>query len=1023
MDEAIELPLAKRQRRELATTTTTKEMPPTSSRLFSPFRTLGLVSPTTIPFTSVPLGKTTFQITTSIGDTLQTYDLRRGLNLVFLTRPQCPGTITATYAYRDRVFVAWGGLQVNEPRGVWVFKRGQLIGELDIDGTYVQEIHQLLVFGSWVVGCGTESIEVWKADLYEHYTSIHSSSSTSSRSQRPFTGQICTLPTLLNKVFAGTKHGSVEVYNVSTGRLVHTILAPSARSGAVTALAPAPAVCLLAVAYADGSLNITDIEADEQVLELRQGNNKKPISSITFRTDGMGAGDDGRKEGIMATSSIESGDITLWDLNRGGKVVGMIRGAHETSSSGQGTGVNKVEFLPGQPVLVSSGLDNALKSWVFDQNPFSPIPRLLHSRSGHAASITRLMFLPAASDGSDATGKWLMSAAQDRSLWGFSLRKDGQSTELSQGAVRHKARKSGLLTDDASTVEDFKAPPIIDMACSLNRDGGMGSVSGPIWSNTKTFNAEEISTTGWESVVTAHAGDKFARTWSWGRKKAGRWALETGDHKAVTSVAITACGTFAIIGSAGGSLDMYNLQSGAHRQRYPPRLTPAQAKQLKLQNAEPGQVITVPRGHRGPITGIVVDNLNQTMVTSSLDGSVIFWDFSSGRVLERKSLDSAVPTAIRYNPVSGLLALSCDDLCIRIVDIETRRVVRELWGCIGQIYDYCFSNDGRWIVACSMDSVIRVFDLATGHLIDAFKTAATCTNMAFSSTGEFLATTHAGSPGIFVWTNKALFSHVSTGKIDDVRGIIDLSQTTAAFNAATQLAIENAAPGEEAVIDGFDDSSALEQLDKRLLTLSLQPQSRWQTLLNLDSIRARNKPIQPPEKPKAAPFFLGSASLTNGLKTDNDTSLVLDKVIGDSERSRISRLASTQQAIFHGFSQLSSLLETFSSSPSHDPSSLTMHLSSLPPSAADLEIRSLTLPEMPTFIDFLIRQLRQRKSFELVNTWMSVFLKVHGDFVGEVDDVRDKVVEWRKAMVEEETRLSELVGYTRGVVEFLRSAR
>ena len=65
------------------------------------FQNIGLVSPTTVPFTSVPLGKTTFQITTSVGRSLQTYDLRRGLQLVFLSRPQCPDTITTTCAYRD----------------------------------------------------------------------------------------------------------------------------------------------------------------------------------------------------------------------------------------------------------------------------------------------------------------------------------------------------------------------------------------------------------------------------------------------------------------------------------------------------------------------------------------------------------------------------------------------------------------------------------------------------------------------------------------------------------------------------------------------------------------------------------------------------------------------------------------------------------------------------------------------------------------------------------------------------------
>ncbi|KAK5022420.1 rRNA-processing protein utp21 [Exophiala sideris] len=1017
MDDVVEFPVAKRQRRE--NDDNVIQQPPTSSRLFSPFRTLGLVSPTNVPFTSVPLGKKTFQITTSVGNALQTYDLRRGLNLVFLSRPQCPGQINATYAYRDRVLVAWAGSQPNSSRGLWVFKRGQLIAELDTNDTHSQEIGQILVFGSWIVGCGSEAIEVWKTDSYEHYTTIRPSTpSTSNHARAIFSGQICTLPTILNKIFVGRKDGIVEVYNVSTGRLVHTILAPSARSGPVTALAPAPALCLLAVAYADGSLVITDVESDELVLELHQRNTKKPITSISFRTDGMGASEDGRKSGVMATSSIESGDITLWDLNRGGRVIGVVRGAHETSSLGQATGVNKIEFLPGQPVLISTGLDNALRSWVFDENPFSPTPRPLHSRSGHAASIMKLKFLPAASDGSDASGKWLLSAGRDRSLWGFSLRKDGQSTELSQGAVTSKARKQGLLNDDAAGVEDFKAAPIIDMACSLNRDGGMGAVGGRVWANSKDAKAEETSTTGWESIVTAHADDKFARTWSWGRRKAGRWTFETGDHKPVTSVAITTCGTFAIVGSAGGSLDMFNLQSGVHRQRYPPWITSSQAKQLKLQQAQE-QRVTIPQGHRDAITGIVVDNLNQTMVSTSLDGTIIFWDFSTGRMIERRKDLEATVTAIRYNAVSGLLALSCDDLCIRILDIETRKVVRELWGCVGQIYDFCFSHDGRWIVACSMDSVVRVFDLATGHLIDAFRTA-TCTSIAFSNTGEFLATTHAGSAGINIWTNKALFTRISTRQIDEVSGVIDLTEN-ATFQAASQLAITDSGAEEDEQVNGIDSTMDIEQLDQSLLTLSIVPQSRWQTLLNLDSIRERNKPIQPPEKPKVAPFFLGSA-LTNGTKDHaGNMTAVNDQMIENTEQSRITRMALTTQTGSN--SRLSDVLDTFDTDLHHNPSPLSEHLTSLPPSAADLEIRSLTLTEMPVFVRALTEQVKSRKSFELVNTWMSVFLKLHGDFVADVDGLNQAVLGWRTAMENEEKRLGQLVGYTRGIVEFLRSAR
>lgn len=954
----------------------------------------------------MPLGKTTFQITTSTGRSLQTYDLQRGLNLVFLSNPLCPEDITATCAYRDRVFAAWGSESAKIGHGIWVFKRGRLIGELEKASSNAQTVQKILILGNWIVGLGRTTVQIWKNDTYEHYTTISNSTATEF-------SHVCNLPTFVNKVFVGRSDGLIDIYNILTGKLLHTITSVSGH-GSVTCLAAAPAVSLIAVAHADGSLNIIDVETEEAVIEFQQSSEGKAVTAISFRSDGQGAGQDGRSEGVMATASISSGDITLWDLNRSGKVAGVLRNAHETSSSSTASGISGIDFLSGQPVIVSSGLDNALKSWVFDQVPFSAVPRQLHIRSGHASTISNLRFLPAATDGSEANGKWLLSAGNDRSLWGFSLRKDGQSTELSQGNVKHKAKKVGTMISDESNVEDFKCPPITEIACSLNRDGGMGAVGGPVWTNPSSSNAEEASTTGWESVVTAHHQDRYARTWLWGRKKAGRWAFESGDRKPVTSVAMTACGTFALVGSAGGSLDMFNLQSGGHRQRFPPKLKAGQAKQLKLGQANADSLAKFPKGHSDAVTGIAVDSMNQTVVSASLDNKVIFWEFITGQKQDQLELDGT-PTAVRYNPISGLLSIACDDLCIRIVDIEARRVVRELWGCVGQIYDHCFSHDGRWIVACSMDSVVRVFDLATGHLIDAFKTE-TCTNVAFSSTGEFLATAHAGSIGINIWNNKSLYMHVSSRHINE-EDIIDLTSNTE-FQSSSQLMVLEDQQLENGMDVEMDSDSAMDQLDASLLTLSLLPQSRWQTLLNLEAIRKRNKPIQPVQKPKAAPFFLGS-TLGNGTQNMEYAPIQDTAEVPTSaeERSRISRLSSLQPVK----SVMSSHLEEFEAS--SDTEGLVKYLSSLSPSAADLDIRSLTMQEMPTFVKALTAHLEQRRDFELVNTWMAVFLKLHNEFVGGIEDVRLAVLDFQKAMKIEEARLGESVGWARGVIEFLRSSR
>ena len=66
----------------------------------------------------------------------------------------------------------------------------------------------------------------------------------------------------------------------------------------------------------------------------------------------------------------------------------------------------------------------------------------------------------------------------------------------------------------------------------------MPGVTG-IWNNSSKVKGEkkdkkgkklpEVNMTGWESIVTGHAGDKTARTWFWGRKRAGRWTFDTGD--------------------------------------------------------------------------------------------------------------------------------------------------------------------------------------------------------------------------------------------------------------------------------------------------------------------------------------------------------------------------------------------------------------------------------------------------------------------------------------------------------------
>ncbi|CAG8972628.1 hypothetical protein HYALB_00005397 [Hymenoscyphus albidus] len=1033
-------PLVKRQK--LNELDARRNTPHRESRIFTPFRTIGLVSSTPVPFTSIPLGKTSFQITTSVGRCLQTYDLKRGLNLVFLTRPQTPEDITATIAYKDRVFAAWGGSDPESTRGVSVFQRGKEIDRLALPTDLSQPIKQLLVFGSWIVGCCTTRIEVWKSTTYEHYTTLYPAAAQKGKNE--LTGGLTNMPTYLNKIFAARKDGSVEVWNVSSGKLIYTILPPAANCGAVTALQPSPAISLLAIAYSEGPLTVHDVRTDKAIIQLNGSQSGAAVTSISFRSDDLGAGEDGRKPGVMATAGLENGDVTFWDLNNGGRVMGVLRGAHNprsNSGSTVGGGISKVEFLAGQPVIVTSGLDNSLKTWVFDETPFSAIPLILHSRSGHAAPVTKLLFLPTDSDGADAGGKWLLSAGQDRSLWGWSLRKDGQSTELSQGNIRKKAKKMGVLAgvslanEPSTTLDDLKAPEITCLAMSLNRDGGIGANpgNGALWQrgnqrDKKPTDATLSGVTGWESIVTGHRKDKLARTWFWGRKKAGRWAFETGDGGYVSSVGISPCGTFAVVGSETGGIDTFNLQSGQHRHRFPAKLTPAQARKVKLEQLQAAESLTLhskPKKfsmglgkHTKSVTGLVVDSLNKHLISCSLDGKIKFWDFAHGHLVDEIDWHPmAAITGIRYHAPNDLIAVTSDDLSIRVVDVETKKTIRELWGCTGAINDFLFSSDGRWIIAASSDCIVRVWDLPAGHLVDAIRMKTQCTALAFSATGEFLATTCEGEIGVNIWNNKTLFTHAPTRHISE-NEIADIAGPTVSGEGGHGL-IEGAFVEEEENTEDSAPPLSIEQLSIDMMTLSMVSKSRWQTLLHLDLIKQRNKPKKAPKVPEKAPFFLPSLEKPMPVIAGVEEKKADDTTV---ERSRIMKM--DRVASDGAFT-----IALRSGGDSGDYTPFIDHLKTLSPSAADLEIRSLNpgleseSDELVNFVQALTSRLKQKRDYELVQAWMTVFLRLHMESVAMDERLVGALREWRECQQVEGTRLGDLVGFCGGVVGFLRSPR
>lgn len=74
-------------------------------------------------------------------------------------------------------------------------------------------------------------------------------------------------------------------------------------------------------------------------------------------------------------------------------------------------------------------------------------------------------------------------------------------------------------------------------------------------------------------------------------------------------------------------------------------------------------------------------------------------------------------------------------------------------------------------------------------------------------------------------------------------------------------------------------------------------------------------------------------------------------------------------------------------------------------------------------MDALTARLKEKRDYELVQAWMTVFLRLHMDDVEHDERLVEALREWRKEQEKEGVRLGEIVGFCSGVVGFLRDPR
>ncbi|EGG13573.1 WD40 repeat-containing protein [Cavenderia fasciculata] len=758
-----------------------------------------------------------------------------------------------------------------------------------------------------------------------------------------------------NKVLLGNKDGEMSIWNINTKKQVYRF---AGWGSPIVSMEQSPAQDIIAVGLEDGSVHLHDIRHDKSVTVFRQ---RGSVTSMSFRTDGVKA--------HLATAS-RSGVVSIWDLDTRKLFYSFT--AHSST-------VARAYFLAGEPIMVTNGSDNAVRVWTFHNIDIYK-PLLLRERTGHDVPPHATQFFD--TDGRAGT----VISTSDKGPRMLSVNISHINVPFSHNKIKLGEGNDHLL---AANPANYRT-----MNCIATAHG----------SNLVL----------WSFVRMAVDGDKNIRL-----------------NARISALGMSACGNSAYVGTTTGDLECYNVQSGTKRASV--RIEPA-----------------------GSVNGIVVDATGRYVVTCASNKHINIWS-STLKPIASFVLESPQTMLVQHLE-SGMFACAGEDGIVRVYDMETRELARKF--NIGHyVVDMTFNHDGRWlIVAARGDATVRIYDIPSGLMVDWFTTRSPVTSISFSPRGEFLATTHADELGVYLWSNQMHFGTILLSRPGETAPMLDLPTVQAdgekgADGVETHADINTAKEKDRTIATGdedekkqqeLEDNKGVPQLDVqdvdhdtipsaaygdqdpassqqigRLVTMTTLPKSKWETLLDLDLIKERNKPLNIAEKPKLAPFFITSTGgvnptfltpeqlkekdqkekeniSTNGKKKnaeqelngwgdwatpgdDNDD----DEQENGNDIAALSKVLGKFNPIKIVKSKFLQLLEAGYKSKNKDYSNLLNLIKEMTPSAIDYEIRNVNHIEMDIhyMVDFLVQLMRGNNDFDLVQTLTTHFLRVHGNLL------------------------------------------
>jgi WD40 repeat protein len=194
----------------------------------------------------------------------------------------------------------------------------------------------------------------------------------------------------------------------------------------------------------------------------------------------------------------------------------------------------------------------------------------------------------------------------------------------------------------------------------------------------------------------------------------------------VNSCAVSPDGTWIASASGGGTLKLWDRQTGAALRTLRGHeggvnactispdgtwiVSASGDRTLKIWDSKTGEVVHTLKGHTGWVMACAISPDGTWIVSASDDGELRIWDRQTGAALRTLSGHEEGVNACIISPDGTWIVSASNDRTLKIWDARTGDRVHTLQGHTGSVNACAVSLDEKWIVSASNDGTLRIWD-------------------------------------------------------------------------------------------------------------------------------------------------------------------------------------------------------------------------------------------------------------------------------------------------------------------------